>query len=97
MYCPFQLLRNYIRMRPLFKDDSEIFFIFRDQSPVYLRHLRNTLKTILTLAGFDHTIYSSHSLQGGHSCDLMKLGFSVETIKKLGHWHSNAVYTYLKC
>ena len=37
-----------------------------------------------------------HGICAGHACDLLDLGLSVEAIKKIGHWRSNAVYKYLK-
>ena len=45
---------------------------------------------------FDDTLYGTHSLRSGRTCDLYKLGLSVETIKKIGRWKSNAVFRYLK-
>ena len=95
--CPFQLLNNYIDMRPLYVDSSENFFVFLDGSLVHPQHFRDFLNTILELAGYDTSVYLSHSIRGGQSCDLFELGFLVETIKKLGRWKSNAVYAYLKC
>ena len=41
-------------------------------------------------------LYLFHGFQSGRASDLLKLGVSVETIKKLGRWHSNAVFRYLK-
>ena len=35
-----------------------------------------------------------HGIRLGHVTDLLNLGVSVETIKKLGRWKSNAVYVY---
>ena len=54
------------------------------------------LKNFIKFAGFNEKLYSSHSLRFGRSCDLYKLGLSVETIKKIGSWRSDSVYRYLK-
>ena len=95
-YCPFILLREYLQARHNYTSDDENFFVFRDRSVVSQGHFRGIFQFMLRLAGFDHTAYSSQGLQAGRACDLMKIGISVETIKKLGWWKSNAVYVYLK-
>ena len=94
--CPYQLLRQYVSGRKPYSNDNEQFFVFRDGSPVKAVQLRNCLKNVLKSAGFDHTLYSLHSLRSGRARDLLKLGLSVETIKKVGRWKSNAVFKYLK-
>ena len=95
-YCPFALLCDYLAYREDYADVSENFFIFRGGILVQPLNFRKTLKQMIYLAGLDQSYYSTHSLRAGRSCDLLKLGFSVETIKKLGRWHSNSVYAYLK-
>ena len=75
---------------------DEQFFVFLDRTPVLPHHFRAILKLALRLVGFKQDAYGVHSLRAGRAGDLLKLGFSVETIKKIGRWTSNAVYTYLK-
>ena len=94
--CPFELLHQYALYRGGFSDEKEPFFIFSDKTPVTPTHLRICLKKIIRNSGFDETLYSTHSLRIGRTCDLYRLGISVETIKKLGWWHSNAVFRYLR-
>ena len=93
--CPYQLLKDYAQMRGGYKNVDEHFFIFSDHSPVRPRHLSICLKMLIHQCGFDESLYGSHSLRIGRTCDLFHLGLSVETIKKLGHWKSNAVFRYL--
>ena len=93
--CPYSLLRTYAQARGAFSG-NEIFFVFSDGSPVQPRHVRNCLKLVLIRLGFDHKLYTFHSLRIGRSQDLLKYGLSVETIKKLGRWQSNAVFRYLR-
>ena len=94
--CPFQLLQNYIHIRGGFCTENEPFFVFSDGTPVHSWQMRKCLKLSLTLAGFEAKYYSTISLRAGHSCDLHKIGLSVESIKKLGRWHSNAIFRYLR-
>lgn len=96
MYCPYELPRNYLTCRLKYKHVREQFFVFRDGSQVMPAHFRNILKLMLSSSGFNSSNYSCHSLHAGRSKDLLALGLSVETIKKIGRWESNAVYAYLK-
>ena len=95
--CPYQLLRNYLLIRGPYVSESEPFFILSDRSPVMPEHMRKCLHLVLKSAGFRDELYTVHSLRIGWALDLLKLGLSVETIKKIGHWKSNAVFKYLKC
>ena len=94
--CPYDLLDIYSKRRGCFCSMSEPFFIFADGSPVKPQHLSSCLKMMIRQAGFDASLFGSHSLRIGRTCDLFKLGLSVETIKKIGHWRSNAILRYLK-
>ena len=94
--CPFHLLRSYIAYHGGFRSNTEPFFIFRDGSPVQPKHMRSCLKLALMQSGFEAQYYGTHGLWAGRSCDLFKLGIPVESIKKLGRWHSNAIFRYLK-
>ena len=89
-------MREYATKRGSYDNDTEIFFIFSDGRPVSPNQFRSLLKVILNKAGFNPSLYSGHSFRIGRSNDLLKLGLSVETIKKLGRWKSNAVFKYLK-
>ena len=92
-FCLYQLLRIFGRIRgPCHK--GQPFFVFRDGSPVKPNHMSAVLKTILLEAGMNPSNFSVHSFRIGRSSDLLKLGLSVETIKKLGRWKSNAVFRY---
>ena len=96
-FCPYMLIRKYANLRGPFRcADNEPFFTFAGGVPVKPIHMNRCLKTILGKCGFDPIVYSVHSLRVGRSVDLLKLGLSVETIKKLGRWKSNAVFQYLK-
>ena len=95
-YCPYTLLREYLRVRGTYKTDTEPFFVFSDGSPVMPVCLQKCLKSTLQAAGFQQHLYSVHSLRMGRACDLLQLGVSVETIKKIGRWRSNADFKYLK-
>ena len=94
--CPYYLLRDFIKIRPKFLNPCEPFFTFSDHSPVKPDHLSKMLKMMLRLSNFDEKKYSVHGLRSGRALDLLKLGVSVESIKQIGRWKSNGVFTYLK-
>ena len=64
-FCPFELLRDYIKVRRArqTKSSTEQFFIFRDRSVVKPEHVRRVLKRALTLAGVNPQLYSCHEHQ----------------------------------
>ena len=95
-FCPFEILRCYLLARKPYRDENEQFFVFGDHSAVKPSHFRAVLKKVLHITGFNSEYYSRHSFRAGRALDLLKYGLTVEVIKKLGRWQSNAVYTYLK-
>ena len=95
-YCPYKLLQEYIDIRPHSTSEIEQFFVFADRSPVTPLQARETLKTMITRISFQSRLYNFYSLRIDRCSDLLKYGVSVETIKKIGHWKSNAVFSYLK-
>ena len=94
--CPFLSLNTYLSLRPVRITQYEQFFVFSDGSPVLASHLRACLKLMLIRLQLNPRLYSMHSMRTGRSSDLLKYGISVETIKKLGRWKSNAVFRYLR-
>ena len=91
----YNILRNYIQVRPPARSEHEQFFVFADNSVVKPENLRANLKLMLTRLNLDADLYNVHSLRIGCCCDLLRFGLSVETIKKIGCWRLNAVFTYL--
>ena len=73
-----------------------LFFIFKDGSHVSANHMHNVLRKMLQRVNLDPSLYNTHSLRIGRSCDLLKYGYSIEQVKMMGHWKSNAVYRLLK-
>ena len=96
-FCPFELLKDFVNCRGRRRDDSEQFFVFSDGSPVTTNNFRLLLKSVLEHLGLDAHLYSGISLRSGRAGDLVDdLKFSIETVKKLGRWKSNAVFTFIR-
>ena len=95
--CPFAILQDYLNVRGPRWTICEPFFILADHSPVMPAMMRNALRNIITRIGLNGKLYCVHSFRIGCSLDLFhKMHLSVQTIKKLGRWHSNSVYAYLR-
>ena len=95
--CPFKLLKEFIEVRPVgAQTDTEQFFIWRDRSPVQSWQVATMLQAMIKCIGLNENNYSFHSFRAGRAGDMLRLGLSVETIKKIGCWKSNAVFAYLK-
>ena len=83
--------------RPKFLSNTEQFFVFSDRRPVTCNHMRKTLKHTLKAAGFNNTVYDTHSYRIGRAVDLrVKHNISVESIRRLGRWKSSLIYDYLR-
>ena len=97
-FCPFRLLRNYVNCRKGYIMLDEPFFVFHDRTPVSPTCFRAALKLSIKNCGLQDDLFNCHSFRVGRSVDLLQMGISVETIKKLHRWSakSNAVYHYLK-
>ena len=94
-WCPFKLLKDFLRIRGKRINETEEFFIFRDHTPVKPDCFRKILKKLLKVNGFENRLYSSHSLRAGRACQLFEMGISVETILKIGRFKSSSIYAYL--
>ena len=95
-FCPFRLLNDYIGLRGDYCRPDDRFFVFLDGSPVSADKARKVLKLVIDRVGLNCKNYDMHSLRIGRASDLIKYGYSVEDVKRIGHWKSNAIYRYLK-
>ena len=95
-FCPFMLTEQYLQIRGDYADFNEQFFIFSDKSPVKAEMARKVLKDVLKHMNIECAYFGTHGFCAGRACDLLKAGYSVDQIKIIGHWKSNAVYRYLR-
>ena len=94
--CPFTILQNYLQVRKKRNDDTEQFFVFSDRTPVEPNHMRAVLKAAVKLIGLNSDLYSVSGFRSGRASDLVSMKIDLPTVKFLGRWKSNAVYTYLR-
>ena len=95
-FCPFNIVREYMRIRGTYDTVDEQFFVFQQRIPVKPGHLRKVLRTCLINLNLEATNYDMHSWHAGCALDLIKAGFLVAEVKVFGRWKSSAVYKYLK-
>ena len=95
-FCPFSAVLHFMSTRGSYKSEEEQFFVFADRSPVCPHHFRSTLRSLISKIDLDPLLYDVHSFRSGRTCDLYKFGYSIDQIKSMGRWKSNAVYRYLK-
>ena len=95
-YCPFKLFKDYQQIRKRYKSLEENFFIFKDRSPVSDAQFRRVLAKAIEWNKLNPSLYSSQAIRTGRVTDLIEMGVSIETIKKLGRWKSTSIYTYLR-
>ena len=95
-FCPFTLMCTYFQLRGRYDDEKEIFFVFRDGSPVTMVEARKTLRDLLLQLGLNCTMYGFHSFRVGRATDMMKWNYKFEQIKLVGRWRSNVIYKYIR-
>ena len=95
-FCPFKLLREYVNFRGNYITADEPFFVFSDHSAIKAGQARRLLKRTISKVGLNARNYDVHGLRIGRASDLIKAGYSVEDVKRLGRWKSNVVYRYIR-
>ena len=94
-FCPYSLIREYVSYRPNYRDETEPFFVFRDNSALQPSQARAVMKKIIKKLGLNEKLYNTHSYRAGRAVDLVDLKVPVTVVAKLGRWSSNSVYKYL--
>ena len=95
-HCPYKIIDQYLSRKPGFMKKGEPFFIFRDYTPVKPVHVRTALRQTLELCELNSALYDIHSFRIGQVTDLIKMGFSIDQVKLVGRWRSNAIYKYIR-
>ena len=78
-----------------YMNENEPLFIFRDGSPVKCLQVRKMLREAISKLRLPEMSFDVHSLRIGRSSDLIKYGYSIEEVKRMGRWRSNAVFKYI--
>ena len=96
-FCPFELTKNYLRIRGNFDQALDQFFIYSDGSPVLAKNVQLLLKSLISRLGLNANLYGMHSFRIGRTSDLIhKLHYTIEEAKQAGRWRSDAVFRYIR-
>ena len=96
-FCPFRISREYLALRGNFLQETDPFFIFKDQSPVKPAQVRKVLKMTLEAVNLPSHCYSFHGFRIGRSSDLvLKHKMTIEQLKVAGRWRSNVAFKYIR-
>ena len=95
-FCPFQVMRTFIKARGDVTSDQEPFFVFSDRSLVPANTLRVLLHKLLWNLNLQPEVFNFQSMRIGRATDMLIFGFTIEQIKRMGLWKSNVVYQYIR-
>ena len=96
-FCPFKIIRHFLELRGYeYESEMEPLFVFIDKTPVTPNNARTVLRECIDAMNLDSSLYDIHSLRIGRTNDLIKFGYSLEEVKLMGRWKSNAVYKYIR-
>ena len=90
-FFPFRIINQYIKARGNYNSPEEQFFVLGDKSLVTPVMARKLLRSLLNRLGLDSSLYDVHSLRIGRTSDLVRYGYPVEQIKRMGRRRSSAV------
>ena len=95
-FCPVQAINDYLQLKGDYIHEDEQLFTFSDHTPVRSSQFRWLLKKLLRNLGLNDKLYGTHSFRSGRATDLTKYGYSIDQVKLLGRWRSNAVFRYIR-
>ena len=95
-HCPFEITKKYMIFRGDYIEDTDDFIVYSDGSQVLPEQVRAVLRKILSRLSLNPSLYDTHSFRIGRATDMQKAGISIEEIKRIGRWRSNAVYQYFR-
>ena len=94
--CPVTAFKKYISLRNNTPKDTPVF-VFQSGTCLTRSNLTIMLRRLLTNAGHDPTVYSSHSFRIGAATTAATVGTPAWLIQTLGRWSSDCFKTYIQC
>ena len=92
--CPVQALFRTFSMTPNASQEGPALMVTTKQ-PLRLQDFLKVLKTVVQQSGLDPKAYSGHSFRRGGASWAFQCGVSIETIRQIGDWKSNAYTKYI--
>lgn len=76
--------------------ERDLFFVFRDGSPVKPYQLSGVLRKAIKNLGVNPSDFGTHSLRIGFATQLDHRHVSLSEIRRRGRWKSNIIYRYIR-
>lgn len=93
LLCPVQALRAYEQLTESVRSSSRLFLAtIKPHNPVSSSTIARWLKTTLSTAGIDTTIFSAHSVRGASTSKAANMGITTNDILKAANWSSESVF-----
>ena len=70
--------------------------MFSDGTHVMPNQARTVLRDLICRIGLNPIVYGMQSLRVGRTMDLIKYGYLVEEVCRIGRWRSTTVYKYIR-
>ncbi len=93
LFCPVQALKAYISIRGTHKGP---LFCLADGLPITRHSFSKMLNMCVSFVGLNPTQLTSHSFRIGRATLGLEQGLSMEQIRLMGRWSSDAFRKYLK-
>jgi len=94
--CPVMLVSAFFRIRlSQYARDKDHFFVSSDGKEMSVPAISNVVSKMAEEAGIQGK-FSGHSLRIGGASAALAAGFSIDQVKALGAWKSDAVNQYLQ-
>lgn len=91
--CPVQALTRYCELRGA---HGGPLFCFSDGKPVTRQYFTQQLQLSLLWAGYDTSLYKTHSFRIGAASTAANMGISDDKIQIMGRWQSDSFKKYIR-
>lgn len=92
--CPVRALVRLIKHKADESGDDELFGLEGKSIRITYKKAMHWTREALSVAGFNARKYGTHSFRIGATTSAFAIGMSVDEVKMLGRWSSNAVERY---
>ena len=94
--CPVAAIHGFLNHRPVTPGSTPLFVNARGQSPITPKVFNAMVRLILVRLGrTDFKLFSAKSFRVGAASEAYSLGYSLDDVKGLGRWNSDAFMDYI--
>ena len=82
-FCPFMVTREFLAIRGNYSNETDPFFVHRDNSLVTPNQVRAILRKAILNLNLDPKVYNTHSFRIGRASDMLKFGYPIEVSRTM--------------